>query len=193
LLEIAQSTGNNEERVARLKDLVAADASAGTERTDRTRYLAATASIELAEPVRQRFEAVRLTQPLDESVKVKRRHMQEVLKAYTTAADYGVAEVVTEATYRLAGVYEHFAKALLESERPRDLDALALEQYELLLEEQVFPFEEQAIDLYVTNTDRTPKGVYDEWVQKSFDRLAGLMPARYAKSERSEDVVTSFY
>lgn len=193
LLEIAEASGTAEERMARLEELVAADATAGSQRTERTRYLAATASIELADPVRQRFEAVRLTQPLDESVKVKRRHMEEVLKAYTTAADYGVAEVVTEATYRLAGVYEHFAKALLESERPRDLDALALEQYELLLEEQVFPFEEQAIDLYITNTDRAPKGVYDEWVQKSFDRLAGLMPARYAKSERSEDVVTSFY
>ena len=29
--------------------------------------------------------------------------------------------------------------------------------------------------------------------RKSFDRLAGLMPARYAKEERSEDVVTSLY
>ncbi len=193
LLEIARASGDSRERLARLQDLVDADATAGPQRSDRTRYLAATAAIELAEPVRQRFEAVRLTQPLDESVKLKRRHMEEVLEAYTTAADYGVAEVTTEATYWLAGVYEHFAKALLESERPADLDALALEQYELLLEEQVFPFEEQAIDLYITNTDRAPKGVYDEWVQKSFDRLAGLMPARYAKSERSEDVVTSFY
>jgi hypothetical protein len=90
-------------------------------------------------------------------------------------------------------VYESFAKALMESDRPGDLDELALQQYELLLEEQVFPFEEQAIDLYITNTDRAAKGVYDEWVQKSFEKLAGLMPARYAKSERSENVVTSFY
>ena len=73
------------------------------------------------------------------------------------------------------------------------LDAAALEQYELLLEEQMFPFEEKAIDLYKANADRAPVGVYDEWVQKSFDRLAGLMPARYAKKERSEDVVTSLY
>lgn len=193
LLEIAEASGDSRERVARLQDLVAADAAAGAQRSDRTRFLAATAAIELAEPVRQSFEDVRLTQPLDESVKLKRRRMEDVLKAYTSAADYGVAEVTTEATYRLAGIYEHFASALMESQRPADLDALALEQYELLLEEQVFPFEEQAIDLYITNTDRAPKGVYDEWVQKSFDRLAGLMPARYAKSERSEDVVTSFY
>jgi tetratricopeptide (TPR) repeat protein len=193
LLEIAEATGDQQERTRRLQDLIDADANAGAQRSDRTQYLAALASIELAEPVRLRFEAVRLTQPLDASVKVKREHMEEVLAAYTTAADYGVAEVTTQATYRLAEVYESFAKALMESDRPGDLDELALEQYELLLEEQVFPFEEQAIDLYITNTDRAAKGVYDEWVQKSFEKLAGLMPARYAKSERSENVVTSFY
>jgi hypothetical protein len=43
------------------------------------------------------------------------------------------------------------------------------------------------------NVDRTVDGVYDEWVKKSFERLAGLMPARYAKVERSEDVVTALY
>jgi hypothetical protein len=77
--------------------------------------------------------------------------------------------------------------------RPRDLDAEALDQYDLLLEEQAFPFEEKAIDLYKTNTNRAVDGVFDEWVQNSFERLAGLMPARYAKVERSEDVVTALY
>ncbi len=101
--------------------------------------------------------------------------------------------MTTESTYRLAEVYESFGRDLLASERPADLDADALEQYELLLEEQVYPFEEKAIDLYRANTDRVPGGVWDEWVEKSFDRLAGLMPARYAKMERSEDVVTALY
>ena len=81
----------------------------------------------------------------------------------------------------------------MDSERPNDLDADALEQYELLLEEQVFPIEEKAIDLYKANTDRTSEGIWDEWVEQSFDRLAGLLPARYAKLERSEDVVTALY
>jgi hypothetical protein len=81
----------------------------------------------------------------------------------------------------------------MDSERPANLDAAAMEQYELLLEEQMYPFEEKAIDLYKANADRAPDGVYDEWVEKSFDRLAGLMPARYAKSERTEDAVTSLY
>ena len=69
----------------------------------------------------------------------------------------------------------------------------ALEHYEILNQEQAYPFEENPIDLYVANTDRAADGVYDEWVRRSFDRLAGLMPARYAKKERGEDVVTALY
>jgi len=43
------------------------------------------------------------------------------------------------------------------------------------------------------NTDRAAEGVFDEWVQKSFAAMARLMPARYAKLERSEDVVTTLF
>ncbi len=193
LLQIAELTGNEQERVARLRDLVEVDAAAGAQRSDRTRYLAAKASLELADPVRERFAVVKLTQPLADSLKRKKSLMEDVIAVYTDAADYGVAEVTTAATFRLGEVYEQFSADLLESDRPADLDVEALEQYELLLEEQAFPFEEKAIDLYKANANRAPDGVYDEWVRKSFERLAGLMPARYAKKERSENVVTALY
>ena len=169
------------------------DATAGVQRSDRTRYLAATASLELAEPVRRRFEVVKLTQPLADSLKLKRDLMEEVIAAYTKASNYAVAEVTTAATFRLGEVYEQFSSDLMSSDRPTNLEADALEQYEILLEEQAYPFEEKSIDLYKANTDRAADGIYDEWVRKSFDRLAGLMPARYAKKERSEDVVTALY
>jgi TolA-binding protein len=193
LLEIARQQRDQAAITRQLEDIVRVDANAGPQRTDRTKYLAATATLELAEPVLRRFQGTRLSQPLAESMKLKRSLMEDVIKVYTEAADYGVAEVTTAATYRLGEVYERFSTDLMESERPADLDAAALEQYELLLEEQIFPFEEKAIELYQANTDRAPDGVYDEWVEKSFERLARLMPARYAKSERSEDVVTTLY
>jgi TolA-binding protein len=193
LLEIAEQTGNEQKRIAHLEELVRVDATAGAQRSDRTRYLAAAASLELAVPVRKRFEVVRLTQPLADSLKLKKDLMEEVIAAYTGAADYGIAEITTAATFRLGEVYERFSSDLMDSDRPTDLEADALEQYDILLEEQAFPFEEKAIDLYKANADRAADGVYDEWVEKSFGRLAGLMPARYAKKERSEDVVTALY
>jgi cellulose synthase operon protein C len=193
VLEIARAQGDDAKITARLQDLVRVDATAGAQRSERSKYLAATASLELAEPVLRRFNVVKLNQPLADSLKLKRSLMEDVIKVYTTAADYGVAEVTTAATFRLGEVYERFSKDLMDSERPGNLDEAALEQYELLLEEQMFPFEEKAIDLYKANADRAANGVYDEWVKKSFDSLASLMPARYAKVERSEDVVTAPY
>ena len=47
---------------------------------------------------------------------------------------------------------------------------------------------------YLARGTRSRGGhVYDEWVKRSFDALATLVPARYAKRERSEDVVTALY
>ena len=193
LLEIARQTGNTQEVTAQLEEIIEVDKMAGAQRSDRTRFLAAKASLELADPVRRRFEVVKLSQPLATSLKLKKELMEEVISAYTGAADYGVAEVTTAATFRLGEVYQQFSSDLMDSDRPAELDVDALEQYEILLEEQAFPFEEKAIDLYKANTDRAPNGVYDEWVRRSFEQLAMLMPARYAKEERSEDVVTALY
>ena len=59
----------------------------------------------------------------------------------------------------------------------------------MLLEEQAFPFEEKAIELHILNAQRAAAGVYDEWVRRSFARLAELSPARYARTERREAYV----
>jgi TolA-binding protein len=193
LLEISEASGDSRARDLMLAELIRVDAAAGSQRSDRTKYLAARASLELAEPVRYTFMNYKITQPLADSLKRKKALMEDVLKVYGNAADYGVAEVTTAATYRLGEVYQQFSRDLMRSERPKNLDAMALEEYDLLLEEQTFPFEEKAIELYETNAGRTVYGVYDEWVKKSFDALATLMPARYAKLERSEDVVTTLY
>jgi hypothetical protein len=115
--------------------------------------------------------------------------MEKVLSVYGQALDYGVAEVTTAATYGMGELYRQFAADLMSSERPRDLDADAREEYDVLLEEQAFPFEEKAIELHETNANRASEGVYDESVQRSFDVLAKLKPARYAKTEIGEDYV----
>jgi TolA-binding protein len=193
LLEIAEASGDQPARTRILQDMVYVDATAGAERTDRTRYLAAKASLELAEPVRRSFMVMKITQPLARSMELKKSLMEDVLKLYGDAAKYGVAEVTTAATFRLGEVYQQFSKDLMSSERPKDLDELALDQYDMLLEEQTFPFEEKAIELYESNAARASDGVYDEWVQRSFEALATLLPARYAKLERSENVVTALY
>jgi hypothetical protein len=172
------------------REIVKADAQAGAGRTDRTRYLAAKAQLALAAPVRDAFRGVRLTAPLKKSLVGKRAALDKALAAYKQAAEYNVAEVTTAATYETAELYRTLAKDLLASERPKSLKDDALEQYNTLLEEQVFPFEEQAIKIHELNTVRAKEGVYDESVRKSYQALAELSPGRYGKTELSQDVVT---
>jgi TolA-binding protein len=189
LVELAAASGNQAERTRLLQELVTADAGAGAERNDRTRYLAAKAQLELAQPARDAFLGTRLVIPLDKSLAAKRKRMEDALAAYRKAADYGVAEVTTAANYEIAELYHSLSKDLLASERPKELTGEELEQYGLLLEEQAFPFEEQSIELHEVNAARTADGIYDEWVKKSLAALAELVPARYAKAEIGETVV----
>jgi len=188
LAELAAASGDWSTRRRWLAAMVAADADAGAERTDRSRFLAATAAIELARPLRDGFNAVALRVPLADSLKLKKQRMEQALQAYSAAAGYGVAQVTTAATFETAELYYQLSLDLLNSERPPELDADEREEYTLLLEEQAFPFEEKAIDLYRANAERVADGVYDEWVRASFARLGVMSPARYARTERSEDV-----
>jgi hypothetical protein len=189
LADMAKAQNDYKARAQWNEDIIRADAMAGAARTDRSKYLAAKATLEGVEPQAAMFTAIKLVAPLDKSLKSKRTQMEKVLTAYGKALDYGVAEVTTAATFGMAELYRQLGADLMTSERPKGLDAEAKEQYDVLLEEQAFPFEEKAIELHETNAQRTGDGVYDEWVQRSFDVLAKLKPARYAKAEKSEDYV----
>jgi Flp pilus assembly protein TadD len=79
----------------------------------------------------------------------------------------------------------------LASERPAKLSADEREQFDALLEEQAFPFEEQAIAIHEANAKRTLDGVYDDSVRRSYQALAEMSPARYAKTELWTDLLRS--
>jgi len=189
LADLARTQGDVTERGRWLEQIIAADQGAGAARTERSKYLAANATLETAEPKIALFNSIALAVPLDKSLKAKRTAMQGALAAYGQALDYGVAPVTTAATYGMAELYRKLAADLLASERPGGLDPQAREQYDVLLEEQAFPFEEQAIALHETNAGRAATGLYDGPVRRSFEALAKLKPARYAKTESVESSV----
>ncbi len=189
LADYAIKAGDSARRDHWYREIIAADAQAGAQRTERTHYLAAKAQLALAAPARDTFRAVRLSAPLKKSLVVKRQALEAAMDGYKAAADYQVAEVTTAATYEMAELYRTLAHDVMNSERPSNLKGDALDEYNSLLEEQVFPFEEQAIKAHELNAARAKDGLYDEWVAKSFAALAELKPARYGKTELTEDVV----
>jgi cellulose synthase operon protein C len=192
LADFARSDHNAERLRYWQREIVKVDATAGSARSDRTRYLAGKAQLALAEPARDAFRGVRLVAPLKQSLAAKRKALEAALQGYKDAAAYNVAEVTTVASFEMAELYRRLAKDLMDSERPKKLSADEKEQYDLLLEEQAFPFEEQSIKLHELNAARAQEGLYDDGVRSSFRALAELKPARYGKTELAGGIVRTF-
>jgi len=156
----------------------------GTTGNDRTRYLAAKSSLALVTPSVEAYQRVSLVAPLKDTLRQKKELMETALDRYAELSAYGIAEISTQAAYQTGFIYDDFAEAIMDSERPGELDADALEEYEILLEEQADPFLEKAIDAHEVNVGRINQDVYDEWVKRSLVDLQALLPARYNKQER---------
>lgn len=156
---------------------------------DRMRYLAAEASAVLANDALVQYNGIELTLPLEQTMAAKIQALEQAVNAYQKTASYGVSTFSTEAGYRIADIYARLGSDLMAAERPGNLSELEQMQYDLLLEEQAFPFEENAIDIHEQNASRSWNGIYDEWVKQSFDALKKLMPARYDKPELVTEVV----
>jgi tetratricopeptide (TPR) repeat protein len=187
LVEISRTRGDTGKQMFWMREIVRADETAGPERTDRTRVLAAQASLDLGRFAAADVRALALTLPIEKSLPPKKRAMEGAIASLDKAAGYGFKEITTAATYELGELYEDFAKSLMDSERPHKLSALELEQYNLLLEEQANPFEEKSIATHEANLKRIAQGIYDVNVAKSARALAKIAPARYGKVEQGEE------
>ena len=191
LAELFKSELDFDRYYQQLHEIVAADKNAGEERTDRSRYLAAEAALVLAEQSYQRFAELQLKQPFEESLAEKQRRMGETMAALEDLVAYQVADVTAAATFYIAEVYLEFGTALLNSERPAGLSASEMVDYEMVIEEEAFPFEDRAIEVHEENFELLVAGIFSPWVQKSLDQLTVLMPGRYAKNEISDGYVGS--
>jgi TolA-binding protein len=175
-----------------LQQLVIAHDTAGAQRTERSRYLAASAKSYQAQKDYQRFKSIRLSLPIKQSMSSKQSALTRAINSYQKVVDYGVADFVTQANFYIGEAYVQLSRDLMSSQRPPGLSDLAKEQYEVLLEEQVYPFEEKAIQLHQSNVARAKENLYDEWVKRSFDSLAKLSPGQYNKPEE-KGVVRELY
>lgn len=188
-----QRTGETDKRRHWLEEKIDIHRAMGRAATERATYLAAQAQYVLADDARQAFATVRLTHPLKDSLKRKQRALKSAVRAYEAVADYQVAEFATASTYRIGTLFTDLAQAIMESDRPGELSELERAQYDILLEEQAFPFEEQAITLHEINMRRSWDGLWDDWIEKSFAELGRLMPARFDKREVEVAYVESIH
>ncbi|MFZ5861958.1 MAG: tetratricopeptide repeat protein [Nitrospirota bacterium] len=154
---------------------------------------AAQAVFHQAEESFRSLKKIALREPFKKNLKNKTQALDKTITLYTRAAETRYQEVVATSAYRLGEVFEHFKTALLEAELPKKLTPEQVDEYKFQLEEKAFPFEEKAIQAYASNVQRASSqpGAYNEWVKKSYDRLAELRPALYKRPERTERLTSN--
>jgi len=166
-----------------LRRVIDGDSKAGSNRTDRSQWLAAWANAEYGDYWRWEFDRVKLRSPLDKWMPRKSEKLKNALDRYEKAASYGIFEFSTRASYSIGELYASFSRELMDSPRPKGLSASELEQYELLLEEQAIPFEDLAMEIHQNNINQSWEGNFNKWVDKSFAAMAKLSPVRFGKQE----------
>ena len=142
------------------------------------------AALKLAGIQANRFAAVELRAPLADSLGRKQQLLEAARSRYDQAQQFGGPGVVSQATFERAELYRRLAGDLMASEAPAELNEMEAMQYQMLLEEEAYPFEEEAIAMHERNHQRLAEGVFDEWVEQSLQVLAKLFPGRYARTVR---------
>jgi tetratricopeptide (TPR) repeat protein len=158
------------------------------ENLERSTYLTSYAAFNLGQAHQQTFNNIKLKVPLNKSLQRKQAAMKKAIHYYQLVFQEQLAEFVPQANYSIGQIYLNLAKDVMKSERPEDLDELALEEYEFVLEEIAYPFEEKAIEIHQANAERAWDNIFDKWVKQSLAVLAELEPAKYNKYETVPEV-----
>lgn len=128
------------------------------------------------------YLSVKLVQPLEETLKKKTLLLEALILDYSQIIKYKVPELQPEIYFQMGGTLENFKDSLINAEKPGDMTAQELEEYNFLLEEKSYPYEEQAVKAYEKSLQASRKHkVWNEWASKSIKKLADLRPALYKR------------
>ncbi|UCF30627.1 MAG: tetratricopeptide repeat protein [bacterium] len=157
-----------------------------------TAHHAANAQLRISQESFSRYQSVKIGPPVEETVAAKRELLQEVIRNFVAAGAFRVAEVSTAANYYIGRALEHFKDEILSSPRPEELTGDLLEEYDLLLQEMAYPFEEKALEAYRVNIERAVEfEILDPWIEKSYHRMAELAPWAYLREEKLHYPITA--
>ncbi|MBN7768908.1 outer membrane protein assembly factor BamD [Marinobacter daepoensis] len=152
--------------------------------SEETLLWAAEAALYFGARASRRFMDIPLIAPLERSLTRKQAAMREAQDYLEEAESFAGKLFRSEVLFRRAELYRVLARDLMASDVPEGLNELEAMQYKMLLEEEAFPLEEQAMALHSQNHERIPNAGFDEWIQRSMTALATLHPGRYQREFR---------
>ena len=139
------------------------------------------------------YFGMKITQPFEETLIKKTELLNRIIKDYSDMASYKMPELLTEMFFSMGIALENFRDSILHSERPSDLTKEELEEYNFLLEEKAYPYDEKAVRAYENSLQISREyKVYNEWMQKGLERLANLRPVLYKRGFAFKDIKPVF-
>ncbi len=169
---------------AALDDAVA-DARKAKEKAKGGRYYAAQARFLQGDMALREFDAVKIEgnmAGLANRLKTKAKLLGEAAKIYSEVVEFGVAEWVTAALYKIGSSYESFAKALNDAPLPEGLSEQEQQVYRDELASFVVPIEERALEAYAGGYKKARElGIYNQWTTLMREALTRLNDVEYPK------------
>ncbi len=151
------------------------------------RYFAAQARYMQGESFLRKFDEVTIEgdpNQLKQRLRKKSQLLKEAAETFLDASQMGVAEWTTASLYQIGRTYESFAKALLDSPAPSNLNPEQAEQYTITIEEFVIPIEERSIEAYESGWLKAVElGIFNEWTAKMREALGRLNAELYPPLE----------
>ena len=167
-----------------LTQIIRSNAQAGRTATERSNWLSAWSHIQFADFYAEEYRKVPLNLPLVKTLGKKKAALEVASQSYQKAADFGHLEFVSMAGYKMSGLYSNLARSLRNSPTPSGLSADDRQIYTRIIGEQAQPLDDLAADLLLSNIERAWEGSFNEWIDKSYAKIAQLNPSRFAKQEK---------
>jgi hypothetical protein len=139
-----------------------------------------------------KYSAIRLTQPLEKSIALRKARLDALLAAYGRTVDLKVPEWSHAATFRIGEALVGFGEALEKSERPADLKGDDLLAYEDVVLRQSNGFHDRGEAVWIELLKATKDAPDDPWLEKTKSTLWGRLANRfYFRPEPEYPVVSA--
>ncbi|HDP99757.1 MAG TPA: tetratricopeptide repeat protein, partial [bacterium] len=138
-------------------------------------YFAAKAQFMIAEINFETYQQIKITSPVNVSLKKKTTLLETVLKDYVEAGKYQVAEWTTASLFKTGMTFEDLAGAIESAPVPDQYSEEEKQAFLEAIQKQVVSAKQKALDVYKANVANAKKSdVENEWVQQSKQRINQL-------------------
>ncbi len=183
LAKLYEKANDKSRQLFWLRRVIAGDAKAADQGTDRSHWLAAWSNAKYGDYFAWEFKRRKLRLPIENSMLKKNQYLGDATSRYEMAASYGILEFVSMSSFKIADLYERFATQLHNAPVPKGLSKQDLATYKQIMSDQAEPFVVLATAIFQSNVDLSWQGHFNTWIDKSFSAMKRLSPARFGKVE----------